>query len=55
MKVPLRKNTPVHGYTSSHGGSRLTFLRHQWKEAMSSPDKNPPRDTYNNGLTCHHS
>ena len=29
-------------YTSSHGGSRLTFLRHQWKEAMHSPDKKPP-------------
>ncbi|HGY8061386.1 TPA: hypothetical protein ACNTSR_005215, partial [Escherichia coli] len=21
---------------------RLTFLRHQWKEAMHSPDKKPP-------------
>ncbi|HHL4949191.1 TPA: hypothetical protein ACQ8BH_002131, partial [Escherichia coli] len=27
---------------SSYGGSRLTFLRHQWKEAMNSPDKKKP-------------
>lgn len=40
MKASPRKNMAV--YTSSHGVSRLTFLRHQWKEAMHSPNKKTP-------------
>lgn len=55
MKVALRKNTPVHGLHIIPWWQPVNFPAPPVERGHAQSGQKTTRDTYNNGLTCHHS
>lgn len=51
MKVPLRKNTPVHGLHIIPWWQPVNFPAPPVERGHEQSGQKPPRDTYNNGLS----